>query len=168
MKSRGRTKGYNGTNLAKGLAAGIIGGLVASWTMNQFQALIRKLEKEMEKSSDRRKKKKEPDAKEGDDATVKAASAISENVFDHKLTKSEKKSPAPPCIMHSALLRAAYMAPRPSWLRSSVWAVVYLSARSSGSQPTKLRCPRSVSRRHPQNIHFQRTLPRSRRMLFTD
>jgi len=84
----------------KGLAAGLIGGLVASWTMNQFQALTTKLAEEMEKSQGG-KKKQAAQKKEGDDATVKAASAISEGLFDHKLTKSEKKVAGP--AVHYAL-----------------------------------------------------------------
>jgi len=78
----------------RGLAAGLIGGLVASWTMNQFQVLNSKLAEEFEKQAGP-EKKEAPQRKEGDDATVKAASAISENVFDHKLTKREKKVAGP-------------------------------------------------------------------------
>ncbi len=95
MKSIRRTSGPDGTDVLRGLAAGLIGGLVASWTMKQFQALTSKLAEELEKSEGGQKKKEEPQQKEGDDATVKAASAISENVFDRKLTKSEKKVAGP-------------------------------------------------------------------------
>jgi len=69
--------------------------------MNQFQALTSKLAEELEKSQGGQKKKEESQQKEGDDVTVKAASAISENVFDHKLTKSEKKVAGP--TVHYAL-----------------------------------------------------------------
>ncbi len=84
----------NSTDVWKGLAAGLVGGLIASWTMNQFQALLSKASEGDEKSQGGRgtqNKKSQSESKEGDDATVKAATAISENVFDHKLTKSEKK-----------------------------------------------------------------------------
>lgn len=101
MNSNGRKKSPDGTDVLRGLAAGLIGGLVASWTMNQFQVFTSKLAKEMEKSSGGQKKKEEPRKKEGDDATVKAASAISEGIFDHKLTKSEKKVAGP--AVHYAL-----------------------------------------------------------------
>lgn len=70
----------------KGLLAGLVGGLVASWTMNQFQALLSSL------SEDDRKKSQ---AAQDDDATVKAASTISEEVFDHRLTKREKNVAGP-------------------------------------------------------------------------
>ncbi len=100
MVSNGRTRSPAATDLVKGLAAGLIGGLVASWTMNQFQALTTKLAEEMEKSQGG-KMKQAAQEKEGDDATVKAASAISEGLFDHKLTKSEKKVAGP--AVHYAL-----------------------------------------------------------------
>ena len=56
------------SDVLKGIAAGLVGGLVASWTMNQFQALLSTLAEEDKKSQD--------DSKEGDDATVKAASGF--------------------------------------------------------------------------------------------
>lgn len=105
MKSGGRTHKRDESDVLKGLAAGLIGGLIASWTMNQFQALLSKLSEE-DKKSQRGKsaqqgggqgeqKKSQGESKEGDDATIKAASAISKGVFDHKLTKSEKKVAGP-------------------------------------------------------------------------
>ncbi len=50
-------------DVLKGIAAGLVGGLVASWTMNQFQALLSTLAEEDKKSQD--------DSKEGNDATVR-------------------------------------------------------------------------------------------------
>ncbi len=40
----------NSTDVWKGLAAGLVGGLIASWTMNQFQALLSKASEGDEKS----------------------------------------------------------------------------------------------------------------------
>jgi putative membrane protein len=93
----------------KGLVAGLAAGLVASWTMNQFQAAWTRIAAGFEKShgaqsmqpsegpnpnempdSSQALKANEP-PEEQDDATVKAAKAISEGIFGHKLTKSEKK-----------------------------------------------------------------------------
>ena len=37
MQDTTRTNGRDDNNVWKGLAAGLIGGLVASWTMNRFQ-----------------------------------------------------------------------------------------------------------------------------------
>ncbi len=50
MKSGGRANKRDESDVLKGLAAGLIGGLVASWTMNQFQALLSKLSEEDKKS----------------------------------------------------------------------------------------------------------------------
>ena len=66
----------------KGAVAGLIGGIVASFVMSQFQTLVSALSEEEKKS---KKKKDEP-------ANVKTAEAISENVFDHRLKKSEKET----------------------------------------------------------------------------
>ncbi len=106
MRRDQRAREYDEADVLKGLAAGIIGGLVASWTMNQFQSLWSSLE-EGDKQSQNKKdsqqggrkgqQKKEQSQEEGggDNATVKAAEAISESVFDHELTKSEKKVAGP-------------------------------------------------------------------------
>ena len=67
----------------KGIIAGAIGGLVASYVMNEYQALTEKLLPADDGKNKSQSKKDEP-------ATVKAAKVISENVLDHKLKKSEK------------------------------------------------------------------------------
>ena len=69
-------------DVVKGAVAGLIGGLVASFVMGEFQTLLSALSEEEKKP----KKKKEDEP-----ANVKTAEAISENVFDHKLNKSEKE-----------------------------------------------------------------------------
>lgn len=90
-----------GGNVGKGLVAGLIGGLVASWTMNQFQALWTKVTESMDsmRGGDSPKRVGEGEqqrpAEEQDDATVKAASAISEGIFGHELTKGEKRVAGP-------------------------------------------------------------------------
>lgn len=99
-------------NIWKGLVAGLAAGLVASWTMNQFQAAWTRLAEGFEKphgaqsmqpsegpnpneepeSRQALAKDQQPEEKEDqEDATVKTAKAISEGIFGHKLTKSEKK-----------------------------------------------------------------------------
>jgi len=65
----------------KGAVAGLVGGLVGTVVMGGFQSLLSLLFEEEKKS---KKKEEEP-------ANVKAAKEISEGVFDHKLTKSEKE-----------------------------------------------------------------------------
>ena len=74
--------------------AGVIGGLVASVVMNQFQTLWSKLAEGDEQARGKKKRKKSQE-EGGGDATVKAAEAISEAVFDHELTKSEEKIAGP-------------------------------------------------------------------------
>jgi len=68
-------------DVVKGAVAGLVGGIVATVVMGGFQAFLSSLAEEEKKS---KKKEEEP-------ATVKAAEEISEAVFDHKLTKSEKE-----------------------------------------------------------------------------
>ena len=94
--SNGRRNG----DVLKGLVAGLAGGLVASWTMNQFQAAWTKATEGFEKPhgaqsmqpSEGQQTGQDPEQKENqDDATVKTARAISEGIFGHKLEENEKK-----------------------------------------------------------------------------
>jgi len=85
-------------NIWKGIVAGLAGGLIASWTMNQFQAAWTRLAENAEKPHGAQSmqpaegsKGDGQDTKEQDDATVKAAKAISEGVFGHELQESEKR-----------------------------------------------------------------------------
>jgi len=73
----------------KGVAAGVVGGLVASYVMTQFQEVATKI---AEAPGRRRKKKKAK--KDGEDATVKTAEAIT-GAFGHQLTKDEKEVAGP-------------------------------------------------------------------------
>jgi putative membrane protein len=86
------------SNLWKGLAAGVACGLVASWTMNQFQALWSRVAEGIERphgaqSLQQGSPPQTPtrNDEEQDDATERVASAISENLLDRELTKSEKE-----------------------------------------------------------------------------
>jgi hypothetical protein len=86
-------------NVWKGMVAGLAGGLVASWTMNQFQAAWTKLAGNSEKPhgaqsmqpSNGSTGNQAQDANEQDDATVETAKVISEKVFGHELQESEKR-----------------------------------------------------------------------------
>jgi uncharacterized membrane protein YagU involved in acid resistance len=85
----------------KGVVAGLAGGLVASWTMNQFQAAWTRIAEGSEKSHGAQSMQpsqgssgdQSEDVNEQDDATVETAKVISEKVFGHELQESEK-SPA--------------------------------------------------------------------------
>jgi uncharacterized membrane protein YagU involved in acid resistance len=86
-------------NVWKGIVAGLAGGLVASWTMNQFQAAWTRIQEGSEKPHGAQSmqpsegsKGQGEDAKEQDDATVKVAKVISEGVLGHELQESEKKT----------------------------------------------------------------------------
>ena len=83
----------------KGMVAGLAGGLLASWTMNQFQAAWTRIAEGNEKShgaqsmqpSEGSHGEQGQDTAEQDDATVKTAKVISKNVFGHELQESEKE-----------------------------------------------------------------------------
>ena len=89
----------NDKSVLKGLVVGLAGGLIASWTMNQFQAAWTRIAEGSEKPhgaqslqpSDGSTGDQSQDAKEQDDATVETAKVISRNVFGHELQESEKK-----------------------------------------------------------------------------
>ena len=91
-------------NIYKGVAAGVAGGLVGSFVMNQFQAAWGKLMENENRSHGAQSLQQgspehgigrelaergvdEPD----DDAAGRTGNAISEFVFEHHLTKSEKE-----------------------------------------------------------------------------
>ena len=95
----------NKTSIAKGLAAGVAGGLVASAVMNQFQAIWSKLMRGEENSHGAQSLQKDlPDhglslelQKRGsddpeDNAAVRTGNAVSELVFNHRLSKSERQT----------------------------------------------------------------------------
>ena len=96
--------GRDGGDVIKGLAAGVVGGLVASFVMNQFQAAWSKLMEGEERSHGAQSLQQgSPEhgigrelAEEGKDdpkdtAPARLAQAISLSAFDHELTKSEKE-----------------------------------------------------------------------------
>ena len=91
-------------NVYKGVAAGVAGGLVASFVMNQFQAALGKLMANEDRSHGAQSLQQgTPDhgigrelAERGvddsdDDAASRTGNAVSELVFEHHLTKSEKE-----------------------------------------------------------------------------
>ena len=99
MKAVRRQK-PDGQEFVKGTVAGLIGGLVGSWTMNQFQAAWTRATEGFEKPhgaqsmqpSEGSQGEQAKDTNDQDDATVKTARAISKNVFGHELQKSEKET----------------------------------------------------------------------------
>jgi uncharacterized membrane protein YagU involved in acid resistance len=89
----------------KGLAAGVVGGLVASAVMNEFQALWGRLLEGEERSHGAqslqqgspehgvgRELRERGSDDEEDDAPERLANAVSVGLFDRELTKSEKET----------------------------------------------------------------------------
>lgn len=85
-------------NAWKGLVAGVVGGMVASWAMDRFQYRWLSFgggdELKLQQTPIEEGNREEP-------ATVKTASAISEGVFGHSLTGREKEIAGP--IVHYAV-----------------------------------------------------------------
>jgi putative membrane protein len=79
----------------KGVAAGVAGGLVASYVMNQFQAVTKKLSAGEGNGGGQGEAAKN----EGEDATVKTAEAIT-GAFGHPISQDEKKVAGP--VVHYA------------------------------------------------------------------
>jgi hypothetical protein len=84
----------------KGLAAGTIGGLVASWVMDEFQYACTKVSSSFQRgqqkeivgsSSANNEEQSQSSDEEQEPATVKAAEMVSEKIFGHQLAKVEKK-----------------------------------------------------------------------------
>ena len=84
-------------NVWKSIAAGAIGGLVASLAMNQFQAAVSAISQSAAQIEANREHvpPEQSQQSSGDDATVKAAQAISTELFDHSLSKEEKQWAGP-------------------------------------------------------------------------
>jgi putative membrane protein len=95
-------------NILKGMLAGAVGGLVASWTMNEFQKVWAAAEKQIAggKQGQQGAQKSSEDAA---DATMKTADRISEVLRARHLTKAEKKK-AGPAVHYAfgALMGAVY------------------------------------------------------------
>ena len=94
--------------ILKGMLAGAVGGLVASWTMNEFQRVWAAAEKQI--TGGKRGQNGGPHSSEdAEDATMKTADHISEALQGRHLSKDEKKKAGP--VVHyafGALMGAVY------------------------------------------------------------
>jgi putative membrane protein len=91
--------------MIKGTVAGMIGGLAGAWAMNRFQAGVKSLsaccaptensDSQSESGQGAPHPKSESSRSQDAATTVKLAEAISRTVFDHPLSRSEKKVAAP-------------------------------------------------------------------------
>lgn len=95
----------------KGIVAGAVGGIVASWTMNQFQKAWTAASEEAVGKL-RKKSKSEPE-----DPTLKTADGISEAIRGRKLTKAQKENAAPSFDTPSELSWGPCTEPRRKLLR---------------------------------------------------
>jgi putative membrane protein len=90
----------------KGAVAGIAAGVVASWTMNQLQAALSRTSRLTHGDRERGQAERQ----EGDDdATMRAAQAISKGVTGRRLTDEQKQTAGP--ALHYAFgtsMAAAY------------------------------------------------------------
>ena len=91
----------------KGAAAGVVGGLVASWAMNEFSSLIKTVAESG--SNGQKQKAKKSGEQQQEDPTITTAEKISESVADIKLNKEQKQKGG--TVVHyafGALMGAVY------------------------------------------------------------
>lgn len=89
--------------MAKGFAAGAVGGLFASWVMNKYQSLSKQVMQKCCSSSSgdsgdaqgQRREQHQGQQQPHESPTVKTAEALSHAVAGHQLTQSEKKTAGP-------------------------------------------------------------------------
>jgi len=75
-------------SMAKGFLGGMIAGLGASWTMNQFWAVKAKLQQQNQPADEHNQEQQ----READNPTVKVAQAIARPLLGRELTTDEKPS----------------------------------------------------------------------------
>ena len=95
-------------SILKGMLAGAVGGLVASWTMNEFQKAWAAAETQI---TDGRlgQQGEQKGGEDAQDATMKTADRISELLQGRHLTRDEKKKAGP--VVHyafGAIMGAVY------------------------------------------------------------
>ena len=119
---------------------------MASFAMNQFQAAVSTVAESAARKERERKGLPEPNGNEesgGDDTTVKAVEAISEEVFGHELADYEKRWAAPPVHCGSERILAHSMGlalARCRWIPVPEWDM----EPPSGWEPTKSPCRQLV------------------------
>jgi hypothetical protein len=87
--------------LWKGVVAGAAGGLAAAWVMNQFQSGWGKASEALDHSdTPQGEQERHTEDSDAEDATMKTAAKIAENVFHRKLSREEKKKLGP--VVHYA------------------------------------------------------------------
>jgi putative membrane protein len=97
----------------RGMAAGLLAGLAASWVMNEFRELRPQSsagggqEEESDEGNSQRPERQDENADE--DATVKTAQAISQRILHRRLTQAEKRLAGPAVhYAYGAVIGALY------------------------------------------------------------
>lgn len=101
----------NGTNLARGIVAGIAGGLVASWVMNEFMAnLGPQIQKAVQGEDSTSSEPQPEDGEKPDDATMKTADAVVATVTGGRHLTHEGKAKGGPIVHYAfgALMGGVY------------------------------------------------------------
>jgi uncharacterized membrane protein YagU involved in acid resistance len=102
-------------SVGKGIAAGLIGGLFASWVMNQFQAGLSQL-KERHPESQPPESAEEPQSSHPEPATTQVAVAVTRQILRRNLSAEEKDTAGE--VVHyafGAVAGAAYGALAETW-----------------------------------------------------
>jgi putative membrane protein len=90
--------------IGRGLLAGLAGGLMAAWTMNQFQAAYtRAVESPRERNAGERPREEALDSRteaEAEDATMKAADKLARKLVHRPLSRQAKRRAGP--VVHYA------------------------------------------------------------------
>ena len=97
-------------HLASGIVAGIAGGLVASWVMNEFMAKVGPSLQKAVQGDDSSGEQQEPVEPKSDDATMKAADAVVSTVTGGRHLSHEQKEKGGPIVHYAfgALMGATY------------------------------------------------------------
>lgn len=98
-------------HLARGIVAGIAGGLVASWVMNEFmENLGPQLQKAVQGDAEPKSRQQPQDSEKPDDATMKTADAVVSAVTGGRHLSHEAKGKGGPIVHYAfgALMGAVY------------------------------------------------------------
>ena len=98
------------THLASGIVAGIAGGLVASWVMNEFMAKVGPSLQKAVQGDGSAGEQQEPVGPKPDDATMKTADAVVSTVTGGRHLSHEQKEKGGPIVHYAfgALMGATY------------------------------------------------------------
>lgn len=111
----------------KGVVAGAVAGLAATWAMTQFQVGWSKLKEKRRQPPD---EESQNDQGQAEDATMKTAAAIARNIFGKDLTVEQKRKLGP--IVHygfGAVMGAIYGGMKEEFDNTSIgWGTAFGSA----------------------------------------